>query len=127
MSDGFINRRIGHQSVGPTDRSLKRLASITSNGWCAPSEIAYVRRRPSDVMLFPTPYLRRLKVVGDRLMPSDISYLRRFKAYVQRIWPSGVVSFTVVIQTLVLYIHQVSNYEQVFTIIIILFLIVLLL
>jgi hypothetical protein len=60
-------------------------------------------------------------------MPSDISYLRRFKAYIRRIWPSGVVSFTVVIQTLVLYIHQVSNYEQVFTIIIILFLIVLLL
>jgi hypothetical protein len=29
-------------------------------------------------------------------MPSNISYLRRFKAYVRRLWPSKVVSFTVV-------------------------------
>jgi hypothetical protein len=31
-------------------------------------------------------------------MPSDISYLRRFKAYVRRLWPSEVVSFTVVVR-----------------------------
>jgi hypothetical protein len=29
-------------------------------------------------------------------MPSDISYLRRFEPYVRRLWPSDVVSFTVV-------------------------------
>jgi hypothetical protein len=96
MSDGLAPA-VGHKSVGPTDRLVKRLAFITSDGWCAPSEIAYVRRRPSDVMLFQTPYLRRLKAVGDRLMSSNINYPRRFKAYVRRLWPSEVVSFTVVV------------------------------
>jgi hypothetical protein len=40
-----------------------------------PSDIAYVRRPPSDIRLFPTHYPRRLKTVGDKLMPSDIAYL----------------------------------------------------
>jgi hypothetical protein len=94
---------VEHKSVGPTDRPVKWLAFITFDGWCAPSEIAYVRRRTSDVMLFTTPYLRRLKAVEDRLMLSDISYLRQFKAYARRLWPSEVVSFTVV--AMCLYVH----------------------
>jgi hypothetical protein len=70
MSDDFIKsseikppyvRRlapaVGHKSVGPTDQPVKRLAFITSDGWWRPSEIDYVQRRPSDIMLFPTPYL----------------------------------------------------------------------
>jgi hypothetical protein len=96
MSDGWC-QAIGHKSVGPTVRPVKRLAFTIFDGWWRLSEIAYVRRQPSDIILFLTPYLRRLKAVRDRLMPSDISYLRRFKAYVRRLWPSEVVSFTVVL------------------------------
>jgi hypothetical protein len=88
MSDGW-RQAVGHKSVGPTVRSVKRLAFTISDGRWRPSEIAYVRRQPSDIILFLTSYLRQLKAVGDRLMPSDISYLRR-------LWPSKVVSFTVV-------------------------------
>jgi hypothetical protein len=61
-----------------------------------PSEIAYVRRLPSDITLFPTPYPRRLKTVGDRLISSDITYLRRSEAYVRRLQPSEILLFTVV-------------------------------
>jgi hypothetical protein len=129
MYEGWKKRgALSSEWVAKTDAFLDRAFARSETGTdvrCPCSKCRNINFQ--DIMLFPTPYLRRLKVVGDRLMPSDISYLRRFKAYVQRIWPSGVVSFTVVIQTLVLYIHQVSNYEQVFTIIIILFLIVLLL
>jgi hypothetical protein len=61
-----------------------------------PSDIAYVRRLPSDIMLFPTSYPRQLKTVGDKLMPSEIAYLRRSKSYVRRFEPSEISSFTVV-------------------------------
>jgi hypothetical protein len=84
MSDG-LRRAVGHNSSGLHRRRLKRLPRLTSDGRMGPSEIAYVRRRPSDITLFPTPYPRRLKTVGDRLMPSDITYLRRSKAYVRRL------------------------------------------
>jgi hypothetical protein len=63
-----------------------------------PSDIAYVRRLPSDIMLFPTSYPRRLKTVGDKLMPSEIAYLRRSKSYVRRFEPSEISSFTVVVE-----------------------------
>jgi hypothetical protein len=48
------------------------LVFIISDGQRRPSEIAYIRRRPLDIRLFPTPYLRRLKTVGNRLIPSEI-------------------------------------------------------
>jgi hypothetical protein len=41
-------------------------------------------------------YFRRLKAVGDKSLPSEISYLRRFNSYVRRFWPSDVSPFTVV-------------------------------
>jgi hypothetical protein len=82
--------------VGPTDWPVKRLAFIASDGPRRPSKIGYFRRRPSDIRLFSTPYLRRPKTVGHRLMPSDIGYLRRFNPYVRRLWPSEIVPFTVV-------------------------------
>jgi hypothetical protein len=65
--------------VGPTSRPVKRLTVTISDGWLRPSEISYVRRLPSDITLFPMPYVRRLETVGDKLKPSDISYVRRFK------------------------------------------------
>jgi hypothetical protein len=83
--------------VGPTGRPVKRLGFIISDGQKRPSEIAYVRRQPSDITLFLTNYLRRLKTVGDRVLPSDITYFRRFEPYVRRFWPSDVVPFTVVV------------------------------
>jgi hypothetical protein len=67
-----------------------------SDGSIGPSDIAYVRRQPSDIMLFPTHYPRRLKTVGDNLMPSEIAYLRRFSSYVRRFEPSEISKFTVV-------------------------------
>jgi hypothetical protein len=96
MFDGLAST-FGHKRCGSHLR-VKLLTRIISDGWLRPSEIAYVRRPrpPSDIMLFPTPYLRRPDAVGDKQMPSDISYLRRFTAYVRRLWPSEVISFTVV-------------------------------
>jgi hypothetical protein len=82
--------------VGPTSRPVKWLTFTIPDGWVWPSEIAYVRRQPSDITLFPTPNVRRLETVGDNQMPLDISYVRQFKAYVRRLWPLEVVSFTVV-------------------------------
>jgi hypothetical protein len=93
MSDGFKPSDI--TAVGPR-RRVKRLPHLTSDGPMGPSDLAYVRRRPSDITLFPTPYPRRLKTVEDRLMPSDITYLRRSEAYVRRLQPSEIPSFTVV-------------------------------
>jgi hypothetical protein len=63
-------------AVGPTSRPVKRLTVVISDGWLRLSEISYVRRLPSDITLFPTPYVRRLKTVGDNPKPSDISYVR---------------------------------------------------
>jgi hypothetical protein len=111
MSDGLA-QAVGHKgclcptadarpsditAVGPISRPVKRLTFLMSDGRVWPSEIAYVRRQPSDITLFPTPNVRRLETVGHNHMPSDISYVRRFKAYVRRLWPSKVDSFTVVI------------------------------
>jgi hypothetical protein len=93
MSDGFKPSDI--TAVGPR-RRVKRLPHLTSDGPIGPSDIAYVRRRPSGIMIFPTPYPRRLKTVGDRLMPSDINYLRRSESYVRRLQLSEIPSFTVV-------------------------------
>ena len=87
---------VGHNPVGPTFRPVKRLGFVISDGHTQPSEIAYVRRLPSDIALFPTNYLRRLKAVGDKSLPSEISYFRRFNSYVRRFWPSDVSPFTVV-------------------------------
>jgi hypothetical protein len=70
-------------AVGPTSRPVKRLTVVISDGWLRPSEISYVRR---------------LKTVGDNPKSSNISYVRRFRAYVRQLWPSEIVSFTVVIQ-----------------------------
>jgi hypothetical protein len=42
------------------------LGFVISDGHRQPSEITYVRRLPSDIALFPTSYLRRLKAVGDK-------------------------------------------------------------
>jgi hypothetical protein len=67
-----------------------------SDGRTQPSEIGYVRRLPSDITLFPTNYLRRVKAVGDKALPSEISYFRRFNPYVRRFWPSDFAPFTVV-------------------------------
>jgi hypothetical protein len=67
------------------------------DGWLWPSEIVYIRRRPSDIMLFPTPYVRRPDTIEDKQMSSDIAYLRWFTAYVRRLWPSKVMWFSVVI------------------------------
>jgi hypothetical protein len=86
-----------HNNCGSHSQPVKRLAFTISDGRVWPSEIAYVRRLPSDITLFLTPNVRRLETVGDNQMPSDISYVRRFKSYVRRLWPSEVVSFTVVI------------------------------
>jgi hypothetical protein len=94
MSDGLV-RAVGRNRSGSHRRRVKRLRTLTSDGRMRPSEIAYVRRRPSDITLFPTHYLRRLKTVGDRLMPSDITYLWRCKSYVRRLWPSEVLPFTI--------------------------------
>jgi hypothetical protein len=85
--------------VGPTFRPVKRLGFVISDGQAQPSEIAYVRRQPSDIALFPTNYRRRLKAVGDKSLPSEITYFRRFSSYVRRFWPSDVDSFTVVLNT----------------------------
>jgi hypothetical protein len=82
--------------MGPTFRPVKRLGFVISDGHTQPSEIAYVRRLPSDIALFPTNYRRRLKAVGDKALPSEITYFRRFNSYVRRFWPSDVVPFTVV-------------------------------
>jgi hypothetical protein len=82
--------------VGPTGGPVKQLGFTISDGLTQPSEIAYVRRLPSDIALFPTNYLRRLKAVGDKALLSEITYFRRFNPYVRRFWPSDVVSFTVV-------------------------------
>jgi hypothetical protein len=95
MSDGY-GEAVGHNVVGPTGWPVKQLVFIASDGPRRPLEIGYFRRRPSDIRLFPTPYLRRPKTVGHRLMPSDIGYLRRFNPYVRRLWPSEIVPFTVV-------------------------------
>jgi hypothetical protein len=72
------------------------LGFVISDGHRQPSEITYVRRLPSDIALFPTSYLRRLKAVGDKPLPSEIIYFRRFIPYVRRLWPSDVSAFTVV-------------------------------
>jgi hypothetical protein len=95
MSDGCV-RLSDITAVGPTSRPVKQLTFLMSDGRVWPSEIAYVRRLPSDITLFPTHYVRRLETVGHNLMPSDISYVRRFNAYVRWLWPSEVDSFTVV-------------------------------
>jgi hypothetical protein len=87
---------VGLKVVGPTGWPVKRLGFTISDGRTQPSEIGYVRRLPSDIALFPTNYLRRLKVVGDKALPSEISYFRRFNPYVRRFWPSDVAPFTVV-------------------------------
>jgi hypothetical protein len=73
------------------------LGFVISDGRRQPSEITYVRRQPSDIALFPTRYLRRLKAVGDKSLPSEIIYFRRFIPYVRRLWPSDISEFTVVI------------------------------
>ena len=96
MSDGLVGA-VGINSMGPTSRPLKRLGFVISDGHRQPSEITYVRRQPSDIALFPTSYLRRLKAVGDKALPSEIIYFRRFIPYVRRLWPSDVSAFTVVI------------------------------
>ena len=95
ISDGLAGA-VGLNSVGPTSRPVKRLGFVISDGQAQPSEIAYVRRQPSDIALFPTNYRRRLKAVGDKALPSEITYFRRFNPYVRRFWPSDVVPFTVV-------------------------------
>jgi hypothetical protein len=95
MSDGLVVA-VGLNLVGPTFRPVKWLGFVISDGHTQPSEIAYVRRLPSDIALFPTSYLRRLKAVGDKALPSKIIYFRRFIPYVRRFWPSDVSPFTVV-------------------------------
>ena len=95
MSDGLVVA-VGLNLVGPTFRPVKRLGFVISDGRMQPSEVTYVRRLPSDIGLFPTSYLRRLKAVGDKSLPSEISYFRRFNSYVRRFWPSDVSPFTVV-------------------------------
>jgi hypothetical protein len=65
ISDGLAGA-VGLNSVGPTSRPVKRLGFVISDGHRQPSEITYVRRLPSDIALFPTSYLRRLKAVGDK-------------------------------------------------------------
>jgi hypothetical protein len=95
MSDGLVVA-VGLNLVGPTFRPVKRLGFVISDGHTQPSEIAYVRRLPSNIALFPTSYLRRLKAVGDKALPSEIIYFRRFIPYVRRFWPSDVSPFTVV-------------------------------
>jgi hypothetical protein len=105
MSDGLKPSDI--TAVGPK-RRVKRLPHLTSDGPMGPSDIAYVRRRPSDITLFPTPYPRRLKTVGDRLMSSDITYLRRSEAYVRRLQSSEIPSFTLVFH---LIIHTILNFK----------------
>ena len=97
ISDGLVGA-VGLKTVGPTSRPVKRLGFVISDGHTQPSEIAYVRRLPSDIALFPTNYLRRLKTIGDRVLPSEITYFRRFEPYVRRFWPSDVVPFTVVMK-----------------------------
>jgi hypothetical protein len=80
---------MSHQSditgVDPTSRPVKQLTFIMSDGRVWPSEIAYVRRQPSDITLFLTPNVRRLETIGDNQMPSDTSYVQRFKAYVRQL------------------------------------------
>jgi hypothetical protein len=88
---------VGLKVVGPTGWPVKRLGFTISDGRTQPSEIGYVRRLPSDITLFPTNYLRWLKAVGDKALPSEISYFRRFNPYVRRFWPSDFAPFTVVI------------------------------
>jgi hypothetical protein len=61
---------VGHNPVGPTFRPVKRLGFVISDGHTQPSEIAYARRLPSDIALFPTNYRRRLKAVGNNLFPT---------------------------------------------------------
>jgi hypothetical protein len=95
MSDGLASA-VGHKGCVPHLQPLKHLTCIMSDGLTWPSEIAYIRWQPSNIVLFPTSYVRRLVVVGDKRIPSDISYLRRFEAYVRRLWPSEVLCFTVV-------------------------------
>ena len=95
ISDGLAGA-VGLNSVGPTSRPVKRLGFVISDGHRQPSEITYVRRLPSDIALFPTSYLRRLKAVGDKALPSEIIYFRRFIPYVRRLWPSEILCFTVV-------------------------------
>jgi hypothetical protein len=95
MSDGLVGA-VGLNTVGPTSRPVKRLGFVISDGRRQPSEITYVRRQPSDIALFPTSYLRRLKAVGDKALPSEIIYFRRFIPYVRWLWPSDVSAFTVV-------------------------------
>jgi hypothetical protein len=95
MSDGLVVA-VGLNPVGPTFRPVKRLGFVISDGHTQPSEIAYVRRLPSDIALFPTSYLRQLKAVGDKALPSEIIYFQRFIPYVRRFWPSDVSPFTVV-------------------------------
>jgi hypothetical protein len=81
MSDG-IARAVGHNRSGSHRRRVKRLRTLTSDG----------RMRPSDITLFPMPYLRWLKTVGDRLMSSDITYFRRCESYASEVLPFTVVS-----------------------------------
>jgi hypothetical protein len=95
ISDGLVGA-VGLNTVGPTSRPVKRLGFVISDGRRQPSEITYVRRQPSDIALFPTRYLRRLKAVGDKSLPSEIIYFRRFIPYVRRLWPSDISEFTVV-------------------------------
>ena len=96
ISDGLVGA-VGLNTVGPTSRPVKRLGFVISDGHRQPSEITYVRRQPSDIALFPRRYLRRLKAVGDKSLPSEIIYFRRFIPYVRRLWPSDVSTFTVVV------------------------------
>jgi hypothetical protein len=98
--------------VGPTFRPVKRLGFVISDGQAQPSEIAYVRRQPSDIALFPTNYRRRLKAVGDKSLPSEITYFRRFSSYVRRFWPSDVDSFTVV-GVIAVGISRLQQYREV--------------
>jgi hypothetical protein len=95
ISDGLVGA-VGLNTVGPTSRPVKRVGFVISDGRRQPSEITYVRRQPSDIALFPTRYLRWLKAVGDKSLPSEIIYFRRFIPYVRRLWPSDISEFTVV-------------------------------
>jgi hypothetical protein len=67
---------------------VRRLDAVVGDSLCP--------RLLSDILLFPTPYVRWLGAVGHKPMPLDIVYVRRFEAYVRRLWPSKVLCFTVV-------------------------------
>jgi hypothetical protein len=77
ISPSYVRR----PSAGPSDISLwgHRLTGKTVG-------IYYFQRAEAAVgdSLFPTNYLRRLKTVGDMVLPLKITYFRRFEPYVRR-------------------------------------------